>query len=112
VIASSRPRTDRVIEIPVRMRQTRTATKTEEPQSGLFCQAETTRIMAAERCGPTGATHDQRCKSIGTGAGTAAYTDCRCLRGQADGPAPRRQDWCAPVRVLRTQRQQPWPLHL
>ena len=44
VIASSRPRTDRVIvmEIPVRMRQTRTATETEEPQSGLFCQAKTT----------------------------------------------------------------------
>ena len=45
VIASSRPRTDRVIvmEIPVRMRQTRTATETEESQSGLFCQAKTTR---------------------------------------------------------------------
>src|SRR6266480_5628701 len=44
VIASSRPRTDRVIvmEIPVRMRQTRTATETEESQSGLFCQAKTT----------------------------------------------------------------------
>ena len=36
VIASSRPRTDRVIvmEIPVRMRQIRTATETEESQSG------------------------------------------------------------------------------
>ena len=45
VIASSRPRTDRVIvmEIPVRMRQTRTATETEESQLGLFCQAKTTR---------------------------------------------------------------------
>src|SRR4051812_7722851 len=45
VIASSRPRTGRVIvmEIPVRMRQTRTATETEESQSGLFCQAKTTR---------------------------------------------------------------------
>jgi hypothetical protein len=44
VIASSRPRTDRVIvmEIPVRMRQTRTATETGESQSGLFCQAKTT----------------------------------------------------------------------
>jgi hypothetical protein len=42
--ASSRPRTDRVIvmEIPVRMRQTRTATETEESQSALFCQAKTT----------------------------------------------------------------------
>ena len=40
VIASSRPRTDRVIvmEIPVRMHQTRTATETGESQSGLFCQ--------------------------------------------------------------------------
>ena len=47
VIASSRPRTDRVIamEIPVRMRQTRTATETEESQSGLFCQAKTTRRL-------------------------------------------------------------------
>jgi hypothetical protein len=46
VIASSRPRTDRVIvmEIPVRMRQTRTATETEESQSALFCQAKTTRV--------------------------------------------------------------------
>ena len=45
VIASSRPRTDRVIvmEIPVRMRQTRTATETGEPQSGFLCQAKTTR---------------------------------------------------------------------
>src|SRR4051812_36979245 len=45
VIASSRPRTDRVIvmEIPVRMHQTRTATETGESQSGLFCQAKTTR---------------------------------------------------------------------
>ena len=44
VIASSRPRTDRVIvmKIPVRMRQTRTATETEESQSELFCQAKTT----------------------------------------------------------------------
>ena len=44
VIASSRSRTDRVIvmEIPVRMRQPRTATETEESQSGLFCQAKTT----------------------------------------------------------------------
>src|SRR6476619_3476840 len=49
VIASSRPRTDRVIvmEIPVRMHQTRTATETGESQSGLFCQAETT--SGAER---------------------------------------------------------------
>ena len=49
VIASSRPRTDRVIvmEIPVRMRQTRTATETEESQSGLFCQAKTTRTEPA-----------------------------------------------------------------
>jgi hypothetical protein len=31
-----------VMEIPVRMRQTRTATETEESQSGLFCQAKTT----------------------------------------------------------------------
>ena len=31
-----------VKEIPVRMRQTRTATETEESQSGLFCQAKTT----------------------------------------------------------------------
>jgi hypothetical protein len=31
------------MEIPVRMRQTRTATETEESQSGLFCQAKTTR---------------------------------------------------------------------
>ena len=48
VIASSRPRTDRVIvmEIPVRMRQTRTATETEESQSGLFCQAKTTSYVA------------------------------------------------------------------
>ena len=48
VIASSRPRTDRVIvmEIPVRMRQTRTATETEESQSGLFCQANTTSSCA------------------------------------------------------------------
>jgi hypothetical protein len=48
VIASRRPRTDRVIvmEIPVRMRQTRTATETEESQSGLFCQAKTTRYAA------------------------------------------------------------------
>ena len=38
VIASSRPRTDRVIvmEIPVRMRETRTATETEESQSVLL----------------------------------------------------------------------------
>ena len=44
VIASSRPRTDRVIvmEIPVRMHQTRTATETGESQSGLLCQAKTT----------------------------------------------------------------------
>ena len=44
VIASSRPRTDRVIvmEIPVRMRQTRTATETGESQSELSCQAKTT----------------------------------------------------------------------
>src|SRR3954468_21072357 len=44
VIASSPPRTDRVsvMEIPVRMRQTRTATETEESQSGLFRQAKTT----------------------------------------------------------------------
>ena len=44
VIASSRPRTDRVIvmEIPVRMRQTRTATETEKSQSGFLCQATTT----------------------------------------------------------------------
>jgi hypothetical protein len=51
VIASSRPRTDRVIvmEIPVRMRQTRTATETEESQSGLFCQAKTTRSQPAVR---------------------------------------------------------------
>ena len=34
------------MEIPVRMRQTRTATETEESQSGLFCQAKTTSIMA------------------------------------------------------------------
>ena len=49
VIASSRPRTDRVIvmEIPVRMRQTRTATETEESQSGLFCQTKTTRCQSA-----------------------------------------------------------------
>ena len=49
VIASSRPRSDRVIvmEIPVRMRQTRTATETEESQSGLFCQAKTTRVAHA-----------------------------------------------------------------
>src|SRR5207342_1721661 len=48
VIASSRPRTDRVIvmEIPVRMHQTRTATETGESQSGLFCQAKTTRRLA------------------------------------------------------------------
>lgn len=48
VIASSRPRTDRVIvmEIPVRMHQTRTATETGESQSGLFCQAKTTRFNA------------------------------------------------------------------
>src|SRR4029078_4817831 len=47
VIASSRPRTDRVIvmEIPVRMHQTRTATETGESQSGLFCQAKTTNII-------------------------------------------------------------------
>src|SRR4051812_17094360 len=51
VIASSRPRTDRVIvmEIPVRMRQTRTATETEESQSGLFCQAKTTSRDSAKR---------------------------------------------------------------
>jgi hypothetical protein len=38
VIASSRPRTDRVIvmEMPVRMRQTRTATEIEESQSRLL----------------------------------------------------------------------------
>jgi hypothetical protein len=49
VLASSRPRTNRVIvmEIPVRMRQTRTATETEESQSGLFCQAKTTSFMTA-----------------------------------------------------------------
>src|SRR4051812_31416304 len=49
VIASSRPRTDRVIvmEIPVRMHQTRTATETGESQSGLFCQAKTTSDVAA-----------------------------------------------------------------
>ena len=48
---SSRPRTDRVIvmEIPVRMRQTRTATETEESQSGLFCQAKTTRCAPARK---------------------------------------------------------------
>ena len=48
VIASSRPRTDRVIvmEIPVRMHQTCTATETEESQSGSFCQAKTTRSSA------------------------------------------------------------------
>jgi hypothetical protein len=34
-----------VMEIPVRMRQTRTATETEESQSGLFCQAKTTRKL-------------------------------------------------------------------
>src|SRR4029077_13358602 len=46
VIASSRPRTDRMIvmEIPVRMHQTRTATETGESQSGLFCQAKTTSL--------------------------------------------------------------------
>ena len=45
VIASRRPRTDRVIvmDIPVRMRQIRTRTEPGESQSGLFCQAETTR---------------------------------------------------------------------
>src|SRR3954463_1636762 len=55
VIASSRPRTDRVIvmEIPVRMHQTRTATETGESQSGLFCQAKTTR--RAPRCDITSA---------------------------------------------------------
>src|SRR6476620_4571769 len=49
VIASSRLRTDRVIvmEIPVRMHQTRTATETGESQSGLFCQAKTTRRDAS-----------------------------------------------------------------
>jgi hypothetical protein len=36
-----------VMEIPVRMRQTRTATETEESQSGLFCQAKTTSFMTA-----------------------------------------------------------------
>ena len=56
VIASSRPRTDRVIviEIPVRMRQPRTATETQESQSGLFCQAKTTRAIhfgETWRCG-------------------------------------------------------------
>ena len=51
VIASSRPRTDRVIvmEIPVRMHQTRTATETGESQSGLFCQAKTT-SAAGRQC--------------------------------------------------------------
>ena len=34
------------MEIPVRMRQTRTATETEESQSGLFCQAKTTSKVA------------------------------------------------------------------
>ena len=49
VIASSRPRTDRVIvmKIPVRMRQTRTATETEESQSELFCQAKTSYSLGA-----------------------------------------------------------------
>ena len=48
VIASSWPRTDRVIvmEIPVRMHQTLTATETGESQSELFCQAKTTRSSA------------------------------------------------------------------
>jgi len=57
VIASSRPRTDRVIviEIPVRMHQTRTATETGESQSGLFCQAKTTR----DPPGAGGLTHQE-----------------------------------------------------
>jgi len=40
-----------VMEIPVRMRQTRTATETEESQSGLFCQATTTSSIASLRRG-------------------------------------------------------------
>src|SRR3954452_19200159 len=54
VIASSRPRTDRVIvmEIPVRMHQTRTATETGESQSGLFCQAKTTSEYLSEKLTP------------------------------------------------------------
>jgi hypothetical protein len=35
-----------VMEIPVRMHQTRTATETGESQSGLFCQAKTTSFLA------------------------------------------------------------------
>src|SRR4051794_10537547 len=60
VIASSRPRTDRVIvmEIPVRMRQTRTATETVESQSGLFCQAKTTRVPGRPSRGSEGAFPD------------------------------------------------------
>jgi hypothetical protein len=38
-----------VMEIPVRMHQTRTATETGESQSGLFCQAKTTRPLAGMR---------------------------------------------------------------
>jgi hypothetical protein len=36
------------MEIPVRMHQTRTATETGESQSGLFCQAKTTRLIGLE----------------------------------------------------------------
>ena len=69
VIASSRPRTDRVIvmEIPVRMRQTRTATETEESQSGLFCQAKTTRFGTSSQRFRTLLGHKSPAKAIHPG---------------------------------------------
>jgi hypothetical protein len=66
------------MEIPVRMRQTRTATETVESQSGLFCQAKTTRSQRQLRC----------CGTID------ALADSLCVRGfrtpYLHGPRSRR----------------------
>ena len=81
VIASSRPRTDRVIviEIPVRMRQTRTATETEESKSALFCQAKSTSTASTTPGVLSLADLRAGARSI--------FTNC-CGRGGEGGTAP------------------------
>src|SRR3954447_15502404 len=77
VIASSRPRTDRVIvmEIPVRMRQTRTATETVESQSGLFCQAKTARFPKKMGAVRLNLLRDVALQTIGLDASFLRYRD-------------------------------------